>query len=296
VLDRAAVHLLLAAPEADPFVVDVLREAAAAACARGDASTARGFLRRALEEPPQLSLRPELLLELARAETAVGEPEALAHMEEAVASIRDDGRAASVLRDLSRLHCVRSDHATAAMVAQQALARTDENALNRDRLRALGLLSAGLNPPTFPAFLEVIDELIAATRAGSPPSDPELQGDRGLEADRVLRRPGRGGAARGATDGSLTRRRPTGCLRGRVSSAAIERAPMRRSRRAPPWRCRIRPTHSRAASSAWPTAMRPVPCTTSGGRESCSCRSGAWRVPRCSRGAPRRRGQPCTRE
>jgi DNA-binding CsgD family transcriptional regulator len=173
--DRAAAHLLLAAPDADPHVVDVLRDAAAAAGARGDASTARRFLQRALEEPPQPDLRPELLLELARAETAVGDPEALAHTKEAVASIRDQRRAASVLRDLSRLHHVRSEYATAAMVAEQALAQTDEDVSDRDRLRATWLLSAGLNPPTIPAFSAVTDELMAATRAGSPPRDPELQ-------------------------------------------------------------------------------------------------------------------------
>jgi hypothetical protein len=45
------VHLLLAPPETDPHVVDVLRDAAAAAGARGDAGTARRFLQRALNPP-----------------------------------------------------------------------------------------------------------------------------------------------------------------------------------------------------------------------------------------------------
>jgi DNA-binding CsgD family transcriptional regulator len=173
--DRAAAHLLHAAATADPNVVAELRHAAAAAGARGDARTARRFLLRALDEPAEEDIRSELLVELARAEAAAGAPEALAHMEEALATLRDGRRAASVLRELARLHHARSEYATATMIAEQALTRADADAPDRDRLQATWLLSAGLNPPTLPAFWAVMDALLAATRAGSPPTDPELQ-------------------------------------------------------------------------------------------------------------------------
>jgi DNA-binding CsgD family transcriptional regulator len=173
--ERSAAHLLHAAATADPTVVDRLRAAAATASERGDAHTARRLLRRALDEPAAPPVRPHVLAELARAEVALGDPGALAHMDEAIANLRDGQRAAAVLRGLARLHYMRSDFATAARLAEQALDRAGSDAPSRTRLRATWLLTASLNPETAQATGAAVDDLVAQTEAGSPPGDPELQ-------------------------------------------------------------------------------------------------------------------------
>ena len=56
--------LLVARPEADPWVVAALRDAAEGALAAGSPAGAAAYLRRAMGEPPEPSARAELLLEL----------------------------------------------------------------------------------------------------------------------------------------------------------------------------------------------------------------------------------------
>lgn len=73
---RAAIHLLEADPMGDPDVVRTLRAAARAATDEGAHEGAVGILRRALRELPTSTDRPEMLNELAVAETLSGNPEA----------------------------------------------------------------------------------------------------------------------------------------------------------------------------------------------------------------------------
>jgi tetratricopeptide (TPR) repeat protein len=74
-IDAAAGHLLATRPAGDPWVVQTLRDAARAALSRGGAEEAVAYLRRALDEPPAAELA-RTLLELGRAEQAVGDLEA----------------------------------------------------------------------------------------------------------------------------------------------------------------------------------------------------------------------------
>ncbi|WP_308310959.1 BTAD domain-containing putative transcriptional regulator [Streptomyces sp. GbtcB6] len=81
--ERTAAHLLLVPYRGDPWVVGVLRTAAARAAARGAHDAAATLLTRALLEPPTRDVRPEVLMELGRAEALVDGPAAARHLREA---------------------------------------------------------------------------------------------------------------------------------------------------------------------------------------------------------------------
>jgi DNA-binding CsgD family transcriptional regulator len=82
--ERVALQLMHTSPAGDSEVVAELRDAAARARRRGALSTAIALLRRALEEPPPQDARAEILLDLGRAEGAMGRSaNAAAHLEEA---------------------------------------------------------------------------------------------------------------------------------------------------------------------------------------------------------------------
>jgi DNA-binding CsgD family transcriptional regulator/tetratricopeptide (TPR) repeat protein len=88
--ERAATYLTSTLPDADLFVVDVLRRAAQRSLSQGAPEAAVAYLRRALEEPPQTDQRLDLLGELGRAETENWEPEAAAaHLREALDDLDD---------------------------------------------------------------------------------------------------------------------------------------------------------------------------------------------------------------
>jgi DNA-binding SARP family transcriptional activator/tetratricopeptide (TPR) repeat protein len=84
--EETAAHLLLVPYRGDPWVVRVLRAAAARATARGANDAAATLLTRALLEPPARDVRPEVLLELGRVEALVDGPAAARHLREAYAT------------------------------------------------------------------------------------------------------------------------------------------------------------------------------------------------------------------
>ena len=97
---EVAVHLLATEPGADDWVVETLVEAAREAVGQGAPAAAVPMLARALAEPPSQAVRFPLLLELGRAESALGLPAAAEHLREAhrlAASPLDRGRAALAL-------------------------------------------------------------------------------------------------------------------------------------------------------------------------------------------------------
>ena len=91
VLDRTAAHLLAAGPAGDPWVVERLRAAAREARDRGAPEIAARYLRRALAEPPLGTDRPGVLLGVGIAEWRAGEPDAVAHLQQALDSSLDAG-------------------------------------------------------------------------------------------------------------------------------------------------------------------------------------------------------------
>jgi DNA-binding CsgD family transcriptional regulator len=99
--DLLTAHLLRALPHGDPWTVQMLRAAAARALAVGAPEAAARHLRRALAEPPTPAARPGLVLDLGRAETAAGHPDAVAHLTEALAINRDPESRSAGYRSLA---------------------------------------------------------------------------------------------------------------------------------------------------------------------------------------------------
>lgn len=98
--DLLVPHLLGATATGDGWVVDVLRDAARRATARGAPEAAMRYLERAMAEPPPPALRHAVLLELGRAAMTAGHPRALDHAMAARAEASDTaarGRATLLL-------------------------------------------------------------------------------------------------------------------------------------------------------------------------------------------------------
>lgn len=90
--EQTALHLLDAAPEADPDSVEVLRAAGRKAMASGAAESAVRMLERAVSELPDAA-QPELVAELAEAEVAAGlSDRAIPRFETAIRGTRDSDR------------------------------------------------------------------------------------------------------------------------------------------------------------------------------------------------------------
>lgn len=83
--DAVSAHVLQAPPVGEPWIVAVLRRAAAQASARGAPAGAAEYLQRALAEQPAAHMRRELLLDLGQAETQVQSPRATEYLREALA-------------------------------------------------------------------------------------------------------------------------------------------------------------------------------------------------------------------
>jgi DNA-binding CsgD family transcriptional regulator len=89
-LARVAAHLLASGPAGDAWVGKRLHDAARQALDRGAPEIAASYLRRALAEPPAAGERAALLLLLGTAEWRAGQPDAIAHLEQALAAAGED--------------------------------------------------------------------------------------------------------------------------------------------------------------------------------------------------------------
>jgi DNA-binding CsgD family transcriptional regulator len=78
-----AAHALVMRAQGRAWVVNVLRDAAAVAAARGDLDAATSILERALAEPPEPEVERDLLLELGRVEGMTSLPAAAQHLHSA---------------------------------------------------------------------------------------------------------------------------------------------------------------------------------------------------------------------
>jgi DNA-binding CsgD family transcriptional regulator len=94
--EQVAVHLLAAPPEADLRAVESLRAAARTALARGAAESSVRLLRRALEERPGPDVYPDVLAELAEAESAAGMPDAVERLQDAIDVVEEAPRRAEL--------------------------------------------------------------------------------------------------------------------------------------------------------------------------------------------------------
>jgi DNA-binding CsgD family transcriptional regulator len=160
-MGRIAAHLLACGPAGDRWVVQRLGDAAREALDRGAPEVAASHVRRALTEPPVEADRAALLLSLGIAEWRAGQPEAIAHLEQAVAAAGDDHRTlARAGARLARAYYV-TDRAEQAV---DVLERLIEAALDVDsgwalRLEAAAAMIGMLNERTAPAAVRRAEAL-----------------------------------------------------------------------------------------------------------------------------------------
>ncbi len=123
-----AAQLLQSTPAGEEWVVDALGEASGLALALGDSKVAVVYLTRALAEPPPESRRAAVLADLGRAEARTGAPEAVEHLEQAIALAPDPCAAAAAALELAGLLKFAGDAVAAIAVLEQAQARLADTA------------------------------------------------------------------------------------------------------------------------------------------------------------------------
>ena len=196
-LARVAAHLLACGPAGDVWVVERLRDAARDALERGAPDVAADYARRALSEPPAPDERVSLTLLLGTAEWRAGQPDAITHLEQALAAASDDPgtmivacsqlalaysvsdqtvRAVEVIE--STLAAIGNTTAELALMFEGALALTG---LSDERTAAAGLrhaerLHAGLDAVADPPVSVLVASAWDAARANSAAEVEELAG------------------------------------------------------------------------------------------------------------------------
>jgi DNA-binding CsgD family transcriptional regulator len=100
--EQAAAQLLRSPAGGEPWMIDVLRNAARDALAAGSPDSAVAYLERALAEPSEGSDRAEHLRELGLAEAAAGHPQAVQHLRAAIDGFVDPVARATTARKLAR--------------------------------------------------------------------------------------------------------------------------------------------------------------------------------------------------
>jgi DNA-binding CsgD family transcriptional regulator len=177
--ERIAAHLLLSHRRGDPWVVERLRAAAREARARAVPRSAVQYLRRALEEPPDDSVRVDLLAELGIAEAAAGLPEAADHFAQAIAATDQPMRRARLALERGRCldsqgHHEQAANAYDAGLAELAAQPDDPEELElRDQLEADFVATATVVPSLQARALVRSVDLLGRAAAG-----PQTQGQR----------------------------------------------------------------------------------------------------------------------
>jgi DNA-binding CsgD family transcriptional regulator len=152
---RVAAHLLACGPAGDRWVVQRLGDAAGEALERGAPEIAAAYVRRALTEPPGEAERAPLLLSLGIAEGRAGQPDAIAHLEQALAAAGSDHRVLiGASARLARAYYYADRAERAVEVLERTLATVGETdpALAL-RLEAAAALIGMLDERTAPAAL-----------------------------------------------------------------------------------------------------------------------------------------------
>ena len=106
-------------------MVDRLIAAAAEASEHGAPEAAARYLRRALTEPPTASVRPRVLLMLGEAEWRAGQPDATAHLTEALETASDTGTSIAAARALAFAYVITDQAPRAVQTLEQVLRDSD---------------------------------------------------------------------------------------------------------------------------------------------------------------------------
>jgi DNA-binding NarL/FixJ family response regulator len=118
---QVAAHLVGVRPAGDGWVLSRLREAARAAMQSGAPGAAAGLLGRALNEPPPLAQRVEVLREAARAEASAGRETACDDLEEALSLATDPRERAEIALEVAEAYAALFRWVDAVDVIERAL-------------------------------------------------------------------------------------------------------------------------------------------------------------------------------
>ena len=165
--ERVALHLLHSEPGGSAQVVTVLRAAAQAANGRGAPGPAGGYLRRALDEPPDPAGRPALLLELGLALAGERSPAAAAALTDAVelTTAPQDHATAALLS--ARVLGIWGHHDSVAVICRDALAAGRIPGPAADSLEAELFANAFINPAATGEALERAQDRLASPGTSS---------------------------------------------------------------------------------------------------------------------------------
>jgi DNA-binding CsgD family transcriptional regulator len=119
---QIAAQALVMPAQGRAWVVNVLRDAAAVAAARGDLDAASSLLERALAEPPEPELKRDILLELGRIEGMTSLPAAAQHLHSAYELADDPATRGFAADQLARTLLFLGDPDEAAALAREAAA------------------------------------------------------------------------------------------------------------------------------------------------------------------------------
>ena len=159
--ESAAGHLLRVAPQADPFVISTLRQAAERSLAQGAAEAAVGYLTRALDEQTDPVARAEVLVELGLAERRTNGPAAADHLRAGLELLPDAARRGEVALELGRALWFTDRSADALAVLERALHEVDRESDPNlyELLVAEVITSAWWDRQTYPIAEAAIGEL-----------------------------------------------------------------------------------------------------------------------------------------
>jgi DNA-binding CsgD family transcriptional regulator len=175
-VETVAAQLLHTRPAGVSETVVRLREAAALALARGDATTATGLLERALSEPPPEPERGELLAELAEAEATAGLPAGADHLAEALELLDDPARRVGVCTALARTLHRAGRLAEATRVADLGRGDMAPDDPDAAELTAAWVASAILYADLHGELEARLVPIIERARAGELPASASLNG------------------------------------------------------------------------------------------------------------------------
>jgi DNA-binding SARP family transcriptional activator/tetratricopeptide (TPR) repeat protein len=150
--EQVAAHLLLAPTRGDQATVDVLRAAAGKAADRGATDSAVTYLRRALDEPPDSTVRPMVLLEVGRQEAQVDGRAGIEHLVAAYEHVTDPELQVRIATAIAQIQVFAGGRGAAVAFARDAARRLPAGSDDaRDGLVAL-LRISGIMQSVDPAL------------------------------------------------------------------------------------------------------------------------------------------------
>lgn len=159
--ERAATYLMLNPPDDDPFVVDVLRQAARRSVAQGAPEAAVKYLQRALQEPPPESDRREVLRELGVAETRIFNADSAAeHLRRALAESADVTQSPTLVLEYTHALTLLALRAAETVALLETLSEQvrDDPALH-ERVTARLMIAGHYEPDLYPLVRRQWDSL-----------------------------------------------------------------------------------------------------------------------------------------